>query len=192
MLTELKRGILFTLVMLLLVGGAYHGLLWGIGQVAFRAQAEGSLIRRADGTIIGSRLIAQRFVRDEYFQARPSAVDYNAAASGGSNYGPSNPDHLKAVGDRLATVTTREGTSVAQVPSEMVTTSASGLDPDTPPDAADLQAPRVARVRGVEVARVRDLIRAHTERPQLRFLGRARVNVLELNLSLDDAFGIRK
>jgi K+-transporting ATPase ATPase C chain len=192
MFTELKRSLLFTVVMMALVGVGYHGLLWGIGQIAFRDQAEGSLIRRTDGTVVGSRLIAQKFVRDEYFQPRPSAVDYNAASTGGSNFGPSNPDHLNAVGERLADVMKREGVSAAQVPSEMVTTSGGGLDPHIPPDAADLQAPRVARARGVEVARVRDLILAHTEAPTLGFLGRARVNVLELNVSLDDTFGVRK
>ena len=192
MITELKRGLLFTLVMMALVGGVYHGLLWGVGRLAFPAQAEGSLIRRADGTIVGSRLIAQRFVRDEYFWPRPSAVDYNAASTGGSNYGPSSSDHLKEVGERLAHVMTREGARADQVPSEMVTTSGAGLDPHIPPAAAELQAPRVARARGIEVARVQALIRAHIETPTWGFLGRARVNVLELNLSLDDAFGVRK
>lgn len=192
MFTELKRGIVFTVVMMVLLGFGYHGLLWTVGRTAFRAQAEGSLIRRADGTIVGSRLIAQKFTRDEYFQSRPSAVDYNAASTGGSNYGPSNPDHLKAVGDRLADVMTREGATAAQVPSEMVTASGAGLDPHIPPDAAELQAARVARARGVDVARVRDLIRAHTEQPTFGVFGRARVNVLELNVSLDDAFGVRK
>lgn len=192
MITELRRGIVFTVVMMALVGGGYHGLLWGVGQAAFRDQAEGSLIHRADGTIVGSRLIAQRFTRDEYFQPRPSAVDYNAASAGGSNYGPSNPDHLKAVRARLDGVMAQEGASAAQVPSEMVTASGGGLDPHIPPDAADLQAPRVARARGVEVARVRDLIRAHTEAPTWGVFGRARVNVLELNVSLDDTFGVRR
>jgi potassium-transporting ATPase KdpC subunit len=190
--TELKRGLLFTVVMMALLGGAYHGLLWGIGRLAFRSQAEGSLIRRADGTIVGSTLIAQKFVRDEYFQVRPSAVDFHAAAPGGSNLGPSNPDHLKAVGQRLADIMTREEVGAAQVPSEMVTTSGSGLDPHIPPEAAYLQVLRVARARGVDAARVRDLVRTHTEGPQLGFLGRPRVNVLELNVSLDDTFGARR
>jgi potassium-transporting ATPase KdpC subunit len=185
---ELKRGVLFTVVSMVLVF-AYHAFMWGIGQVAFRSQAEGSLIRRADGTIVGSRLIAQKFTRPEYFQPRPSAVDYNAAATGGSNYGPSNPDHLKAVKERLDAVTRIEGAIPGQVPSEMVTTSGSGLDPDIPPDAADLQAPRVARARGVGLEKVRELIGAHTEPPTLGFLGRARVNVLELNLALDESVG---
>jgi K+-transporting ATPase ATPase C chain len=181
---EVKRGVLFTVVSMALVF-AYHLVMWGIGQTAFRAQAEGSLVRRADGTVVGSRLIAQKFTKPEYFQPRPSAVDYNAASAGGSNYGPSNPDHLKAVRERLDAATRLEGAPASAVPSEMVTASGSGLDPHIPPAAAELQAPRVARARGVPLDRVLELVRAHTEPPTFGFLGRARVNVLELNLALD-------
>jgi K+-transporting ATPase ATPase C chain len=116
-------------------------------------------------------------------------VDYNAASTGGTNYGPSNPDHLKAVQERLDAVTNLEGTTANQVPSEMVTASGGGMDPHIPPNAAELQATRVARSRKVDVSRVRELISEHTEPPTLGFLGRARVNVLELNLALDEAFG---
>ena len=189
MWTEFSRGIRFTVVMMLLMGVAYHGLLWGIGRVAFPAQAEGSLIRTSDGTIVGSTLIAQKFARDEYFQPRPSAVDYNAASTGGSNYGPSNPDHLKAVQDRIDAIVKLEQTTPDRVPSEMVTTSGGGLDPDIPPSAAALQAPRIARTRGVDVARIQALIDRHTTPPLWGFLGRTRVNVLELNLALDAALG---
>jgi K+-transporting ATPase ATPase C chain len=188
-LTEIIQGIRFTIVTMLLLGGGYHIVLWGVGRAAFPAQAEGSLIRKADGTIVGSRLIAQKFERPEYFQPRPSGVDYNAASTGGTNYGPSNPDHLKAVQERTEAVTAQEGVTAAQVPSEMVTASGAGMDPHIPPAAADLQAPRVASSRGVGVERVRELIERHTERPTWGFLGRARVNVLELNLALDEALG---
>jgi K+-transporting ATPase ATPase C chain len=187
MATEIKRGILFTLVTMVLLGFGYNLVLWGIGRVAFSSQADGSLIRKSDGTIVGSRLIAQKFTRAEYFHPRPSGVDYNAASTGGTNYGPSNPDHLKAVRERLDAFMKLEGVSAAQVPSEMVTASGAGLDPHIPPAAADLQAPRVARARGVPVERVRELIRAHTEGPAFGFLGRERVNVLELNLALDES-----
>ena len=183
--TEIKRGILFTLVTMVLLGFGYNLVVWGIGRVAFPSEAEGSLVRKSDGTVVGSRLIAQRFTRPEYFQPRPSGVDYNAASTGGTNYGPSNPDHLKAVRERLDAFMKQEGVSTAQVPSEMVTASGAGLDPHIPPAAAALQAPRVARARGVPVDRVRELIRTHTEGPVLGFLGRERVNVLELNLALD-------
>ena len=188
MLKEIKHALLFTLVTMFLFGGVYHAALWSVGRVVFPAQAEGSLIRRPDGTVIGSRLIAQKFTRPEYFQARPSGVDYNAASTGGTNYGPSNPEHLKAVRDRVDVMTAQEGVPASQVPSEMVTASGAGLDPHIPPNAADIQAPRVARARGVSVDQVRRLVAEHTEGPTFGFLGRARINVLELNLALDGAF----
>jgi K+-transporting ATPase ATPase C chain len=187
MMREIKQGILFTIVTMVLLGGGYHAVLWAIGRIAFPAQAEGSLVRRADGTVVGSRLIAQKFTRPEYFQPRPSGVDYNAASTGGTNFGPSNPDHLKAVQERLDAIKRQEGVEAGQVPSEMVTASGAGLDPHIPPAAAELQAARVAAARKVPVERVRELIQAHTEPPALGFLGRERVNVLELNLALDEA-----
>ena len=185
MFKELKQGFLFTLVTMALLGGGYHLLLWGIGTVVFPAQAEGSLIRRNDGTIAGSRLIAQKFTWPEYFQPRPSAADYNAASTCGSNYGPSNPDLLKAVQERRDAIVAQEGVAASQVPSEMVTASGAGMDPHIPPAAAALQAARVAAARGISVDHVRELIQTHTEPPTLGFIGRARVNVLELNLALD-------
>ena len=192
MLKEFKQGILFTAVTIVLIGGAYNLLVWAVGQAVFASQAEGSLIRRGDGTIVGSHLIAQKFKRPEYFQPRPSGVDYNAASTGGTNYGPSNPDHLKAVQERLDTITKQEGVTANQVPSEMVTASGGGMDPHIPPAAALLQAARVASARGVPAERVRELIESHTELPTFGFLGRARVNVLELNLALDEALGAPK
>jgi K+-transporting ATPase ATPase C chain len=187
--TELKRGVLFTVVTMILLGLGYHMVLWGLGRVLFPSKAEGSLIRRSDGTIVGSRLIAQKFTRDEYFHSRPSAVDYNAASTGGSNYGPSNPDHLKAVQERLEAEVKLNGVQPNQVPSEMVTASGAGLDPHIPPQAAEIQAARVARARNVPVEKVRALIQSHTEPPTFGFLGRARVNVLDLNLGLDESLG---
>jgi len=189
MLKEIKQGVLFTVVTMVLLGGVYNVLLVGIGSVVFPAQAEGSLVRRADGTVIGSRLIGQKFSRAEYFQPRPSAVDYNAASTGGSNYGPSNPDHLKAVKERLDAIVMQEKVAGGQVPSEMVTASGGGMDPHIPPAAAELQAARVAAARGAALERVRELIQANTESPTFGFLGRARVNVLGLNLALDEALG---
>jgi K+-transporting ATPase ATPase C chain len=187
--SDLKRGLLFTVVTMALFGGVYHTFMWGIGRVLFPDQAEGSLIRRADGTIVGSSLIAQAFTRPEYFHPRPSGVDYNAASTGGTNYGPSNPDHLKAVKDRLDAIVATEGVTSANVPSEMVTASGAGLDPHIPPNAAEIQVARVATARGVDAARVRNLVQAHTEGPALGVFGRERINVLELNLALDTTFG---
>jgi K+-transporting ATPase ATPase C chain len=189
MLQEIKQGILFTLVTIVLLGGGYNVMLWGIGRVVFPGQAEGSLIRRPDGAVVGSRLIAQKFTRPEYFQPRPSAVDYNAASTGGSNYGPSNPDHLKAVQERIDALRERESVEPGEIPSEMVTASGGGLDPHIPPAGAELQAARVASARGIPVDQVHALIRAHTAVPTFEFLGRPRVNVLELNLALDEALG---
>ena len=188
MITELRKAVLFTVVTIFMLGGGYNLLLIGIGRTVFPAQAEGSLIRRADGTVVGSRLIAQKFAKAEYFHSRPSGVDYNAASTGGTNYGPSNPDHLKAVRERLDAVIAEDGVAASDVPSELVTASGGGLDPHIPPRAAELQAARVARARNVDVERVRALIAQHTEPPTFGFLGRARVNVLELNLDLDEVF----
>ena len=189
MLTELKRGVLFTIVAMVLFGGVYHVGLWAVGQVAFPVQAQGSLIRRDDGSVIGSSLIAQAFARSEYFHPRPSAVDYNAASTGGSNFGPSNPEHLELVKERLTEVMAAESAPASDVPSEMITASGGGLDPHIPPAAAHLQAGRVAAARGIDPSRIRALIGAHTEPPTFGFLGRARVNVLELNLALDRELG---
>jgi K+-transporting ATPase ATPase C chain len=189
MLAELRRGISFTVVTILLFGGGYHLSLWALGQVAFPSQVEGSLIRRADGTVVGSRLIAQAFAGPPYFHPRPSAVDYNAASTAGSNSAPSNPDHLAAVQERITAITTRDSIPASQVPPEMVTASGGGMDPHIPPAGADLQARRVASARGVPIERVRELIQAHSESPILGFFGRARVKVLELNLALDATFG---
>jgi K+-transporting ATPase ATPase C chain len=189
MVKEVRQGALFTIVTMVILGGVYHLTLWAVGQAVFTAQAEGSLVRRPDGTVVGSRLIAQKFSRPEYFQPRPSGVDYNAASTGGTNFGPSNPNHLKTVQERLAAIAKEEGLAPGQVPSEMVTASGGGLDPHIPPAAADVQAARVAAARHVAVDRVLDLVRAHTEPPTFGFLGRARVNVLALNMALDDELG---
>ena len=189
MLTELRHALSFTLVTLVLFGGAYHGLVWTIGRFACAEQAAGSLFRRADGSLVGSRLIAQAFTRAEYFHPRPSAVDYNAAGAGGTNDGPSNPHHLDAVRARLDAVRRLEQVGADRVPVELVTASGSGLDPHLSPAAAALQAPRIAAARGVPVDGVEALIAAHTQAPLWGLFGRPRVNVLELNLALDGKLG---
>lgn len=189
MLMDLKRGLLFTLVTMLLFGGAYHVALRAVARIAFPAQSEGSLIRNEEGHIVGSRLIAQKFERPEYFQPRPSGVDYNAASTGGTNYGPTNPDHLEAARGRLGALTALEDVPASRVPSEMITASGSGMDPHIPPEAADIQVRRVAAARGADPSAVQALVARHTQPPTFGFLGRARVNVLELNLALDREFG---
>jgi potassium-transporting ATPase KdpC subunit len=189
MRTEIVRAIVFTAATMLLFGGAFPGLLWGIGRVAFPAQAEGSLIRRADGTIVGSRLIAQRFTRAEYFHARPSAVGYDAASTGASNLATTSPDQARLVRERLDAVGVRDGVTAAQVPIELVTASGSGLDPQLTLPAIAVQEARVAQARGVSVARLHAQVATHVEMPLWGVFGPARVNVLLLNLALDDAFG---
>ncbi len=188
MLKELKEGLLFTLVTLVLFGALYPVVVWGVGRILFSGKAEGSFIRKADGTddsIRGSELVGQLFTRPAYFHGRPSGVDYNAASTGGTNYGPSNPDHLAAVRDRAAAIAEREGVSLDRIPSDLVTASGGGLDPHISPEAAHIQIERVARERGLSADRVRELVAAHTEGPTLGFLGKARVHVLKLNLALD-------
>lgn len=184
MLTEIRRAVLFTGVTMVLFGVLYPLLIWSIGRAAFPRQAEGSLVRRDDGSVVGSTLIAQNFTGAQYFHPRPSAVDFNAASPGGSNLGPANPVQLSLVRER------REAQAQSlsphhTVPVEMVTASGSGLDPHIPPDAAELQVARIARARNIDPARVRALVRKHTEGPSLGVFGQPRVNVLELNLALD-------
>jgi potassium-transporting ATPase KdpC subunit len=185
MIAEIRRGILFTLVTMALFGAGYPMLVWGMGR-AFPHQAEGSLLRRPDGSIAGSTLIAQSFTGDRYFHPRPSAVDYNAASAGGSNYGPAHPDQRKLMIERRAAFAATEGVEPSRVPAEMVTASGGGLDPHISPAAAELQIARVARARGIDPSRVRALVRGHVEGPALGIFGGARVNVLELNLAMED------
>lgn len=189
MLIEIRRAIAFTLVTMALFGGVYPAALWAIGRLAFPAQAEGGVVRRPDGTVAGAVLVAQAFTRPEYFHPRPSAVDYDAAAMGGSNAGPTNPVYLAEVRARLAAVSVLDGVEAGDIPAEMVTASGSGLDPHISPRAAELQTARVARARGAGAERVRELVRLHTEPPFLGFLGRPRINVLALNLALDAGLG---
>jgi potassium-transporting ATPase KdpC subunit len=186
---EIVRAVVFTIGTMLLFGGAFPGLLWGIGRVAFTAQADGSLIRRADGTIAGSRLVGQRFTRAEYFHPRPSAVGYDAASTGGSNFATTSPDQIRLMRERLDAVRARDGVTAAQVPIELVTASGSGLDPHLTLPAIVIQEARVAQARGVSAARVHALVAARVEAPLWGVFGPARVNVLLLNLALDDAFG---
>jgi K+-transporting ATPase ATPase C chain len=168
-----------TLVLLVMVSGIYPALVWGIGQVAFRHQADGSLIMR-DGRPVGSSLIAQAFTTDRYFHPRPSAVDFDAQASGGSNLGPTS----KRLRDRIAADVKALGG--VHVPVDAVTTSASGLDPHISPSYAFLQVARVAKARKLDAARLRALVERHTEDRFLGVYGEPRINVLLLNLALDD------
>jgi K+-transporting ATPase ATPase C chain len=183
----LGRSLVMLVAMMVVCGVIYPLFVLGIGQAFFRDQAEGSLIVR-DGKVIGSSLIGQPFSDDGYFWPRPSAtagMPYNAAASGGSNLGPTNPALLSAIADRIAALRAADPGNVAPVPIELVTASASGLDPDISPAGARYQEARVARARGMSLATVQALVEKYTKGRQLGFLGEPRVNVLELNLALD-------
>jgi potassium-transporting ATPase KdpC subunit len=161
----------------------YPAFVWGVAQLLFPWQADGSLVYGPDGrTVIGSELIAQRFVSPRYFQPRPSAVDYKADAAGGSNLGTNNPDLRSAVAARAQALGATEG---QPAPLDLVSASGSGLDPDISLEAALFQAPRVAKARGLGVERVRSLIEKTTNRSGTIIGATARVNVLLLNLELD-------
>jgi len=185
----MKKNILvaiwMTLATTLLLGIVYPIVLTGLAQILFPKQANGDLIR-SNGKIIGSRLIGQPFTSRGYFYSRPSAAGtagYDPTASGGSNLGPTN----KALLDRVSTQvkTLQPDNPSVPVPTDLVTASGSGLDPDISPAAAEFQVPRVARERGISEDEVRALVRRHTEGRQLGFLGEPRVNVLELNIDLN-------
>jgi K+-transporting ATPase ATPase C chain len=178
-----KTSILFTIVTTVLLGLGYPLFVTGVAAVFFPRQAAGSLIKLNDGTVIGSELIAQSFTSDKYFHPRPSANSYDAQNSGGSNLAQSSKalvDRIQASIDKLA-----QENPGHPVPVDLVTTSASGLDPDITPDAADFQVPRVAKARGIPADSIRQLVARHTASRQLGILGEPRVNVLELNLDLD-------
>ncbi|RTD92859.1 potassium-transporting ATPase subunit KdpC [Variovorax atrisoli] len=174
-----------------LTGLIYPMAVTGVAKAAFPAQAAGSLIV-IDGTTVGSKLIGQNFSDPKHFWGRPSATapqPYNASASGGSNQGPLNPALTDAVKTRVEALRAADPGNTAPVPVDLVTASASGLDPDISPAAAQYQAARVARVRGMPLAQVQSLIDGNTQRPLLGILGEPRVNVLALNIALDAASG---
>jgi potassium-transporting ATPase KdpC subunit len=198
MLREIRPAIVFIVALTLITGLAYPLAMTGIAGVIFPSRAQGSLLER-DGKVVGSELIGQVFIKDEYFHGRPSAtvapdpkdptknVDapYNAANSGGSNLGPTNKalvERVKGDVDKL-----KQENSSAPVPIDLVTTSGSGLDPHISPDAALFQVARVAKARNMPEDRIRQLVQERTEGRFLGLLGEPYVNVLALNMALDRA-----
>jgi potassium-transporting ATPase KdpC subunit len=184
---HLRPAVTSVIGLTLLTGCVFPLVLFAFGRALFPAQAAGSLITR-DGVVVGSRVIGQSFTRPEYFHPRPSAAGagYDGTASGGTNFGPANPKLIDDV-RKLADAYRQENglAPEADVPIDAVTRSGSGLDPDISPLNASLQAGRVAHARGVGENVVRGLLTAHTQEPQLGFIGNARVSVLDLNLALD-------
>jgi K+-transporting ATPase ATPase C chain len=187
MLKQLKIAAILFGLLTVLTGLLYPALITGIAQVIFPYQANGSLITQ-NGQVVGSSLVGQQFDDPKYFWGRLSATGdhaYNAAISSGSNLGPTNPALQKQVSDRIAALKTADPDNTQPVPVDLVTASGSGLDPHISIAAARYQADRVAKVRGIQLQQVMDLIDQHTQGRTLGFLGEPRVNVLELNLALD-------
>lgn len=188
MASMLRPALVLFLALTLLTGVAYPLLVTGAAQSIFPQQAAGSLLLR-EGQPVGSMLIGQNFSAPENFWGRPSATSpapYNAAASGGSNQGPLNPALTQAVKGRVEALRAADPGNMAPVPVDLVTASASGLDPHISPAAAHYQLARVARARGLAPEKLQALVQAHTELPWMGFLGEPRVNVLQLNLALRD------
>jgi K+-transporting ATPase ATPase C chain len=176
------------LFLTVLTGLVYPLAVTGLAQLLFPDRANGSLIVR-DGNVIGSKLIGQYFDKPEYFWGRPSVTapfPYNAAASSGSNLGPTNPALIEAVRARVAALRAVDPDNGLPIPVDLVTASASGLDPHISPAAALYQLKRVSRARGIDEGTVRDLVARHTQGRQFGVLGEPRVNVLQLNLALDE------
>jgi K+-transporting ATPase ATPase C chain len=194
MIQQLKPAFLMTLILTVLTGLIYPGVVTGLCQVLFPAKANGSLVVR-NGQVIGSELIGQNFAKPEYFQPRPSAAGndgYDGSASGGSNLGPTNQkliDRVKASVDKFH----KENPDYSgPIPADMLTASASGLDPHISPASAMAQADRVAKARGISSEQIRQLVIHSTEGPDLGFLGEPRVNVLALNLELNRQFPLNR
>jgi K+-transporting ATPase ATPase C chain len=189
MWTSLVPALRMLVVLSVLCGVVYPIVVWGISQAAFRNAANGSLVER-DGKVVASTLIGQSFSDPKHFWSRPSATapqPYNGASSTGSNLGPRNPALADAVADRIKALREADPGNTAPVPVDLVTASASGLDPHISIAAAEYQVPRVANARGMSADDVRKLVQANTEGRTFAVLGEPRVNVVMLNLALDGA-----
>jgi K+-transporting ATPase ATPase C chain len=186
MLSQLKTALRMTLILTVLTGFLYPGIVTALASLFFPRQADGSLVA-IDGIVVGSELIGQKFTRPEYFQGRPSAAGdgYDGLSSGGSNLGPTSQKLADRVQADLERFRRENPAFQGPVPADLVTASASGLDPHISPASAYAQVERVAKARGVPASRIQQLVEAHIEARQLGFLGEPRVNVLKLNLALD-------
>jgi potassium-transporting ATPase KdpC subunit len=174
-----------TLILVVICAGLFPLIVALIGKLA-PGGGKGETIS-VNGKVVGYANVGQKFTADKYFWGRPSAVEYNAAGSSGSNKGPTNPDYLKTVQDRIDTFLVRNpGIKKEDIPAEMVTASGSGLDPDISPASAYVQVKRVAAIRGSSEEKVKSLVEAHVDKPLFGMLGPSKVNVLKLNVALDE------
>jgi potassium-transporting ATPase KdpC subunit len=187
---QLWPAVAMTLVLCVITGAIYPAAVTGLAQVLFARQANGSLVA-VNGRVVGSALIGQPFTRPEYFHSRPSAAGngYDASASGGTNKGPTDAKLADTlISQAVDSAVKNDGAVKGRIPADMVTSSASGLDPHISPANAYLQVARVARARGADSTRMRALVDAHVEGRQFGFFGEPRVNVLLLNIAVDSAF----
>ena len=193
MLKQIKTAVLITLVLTVLTGIIYPLAITALSQVLFPQQANGSLIT-ANGKVIGSELLGQNFAKPEYFHPRPSAAGtgYDATSSGGSNLGPTSPDLSKRLSADAAAFHKDNPQQSGPLPSDLITASASGLDPDISPASARVQIARVAQARGISPQQMESLVGANVQGRQLRILGEPRVNVLKLNLDLDRQYPLKR
>ena len=190
---QLRPAILMTLILCVITGFIYPGVVTGLAQLIFPRQANGSLVT-VNGRVVGSELIGQPFTRPEYFHPRPSAAGngYDATASAGTNKGPTDRKLADSLIGPRADSLVAAGVARGSIPTDAVTASASGLDPHISPASAYLQVARVAKARGVDSAAVRRVLDAHVEGRQFGFFGEPRVNVLMLNIALDSAFAAKR
>ena len=186
-ISHLATSALYTVVTVIALGLTYPAVIWGLGTLLFHHQAQGSLITGAGGKVIGSELVGQNFTKARYFQGRPSAAGkgYDPTATGGTNFGPTSKKLIDATKSTIAALKKANPDATEPIPMDLVTSSASGIDPDISPAGAAYQVPRVARARGMTVDAVRAIVAQHVTPRQLGLLGEPRVNVLELNRALD-------
>src|SRR5476649_1892108 len=185
MKTYLLPSLKITVILIVIVAGLYPLLIAAVGKLT-PGGGDGVTVTYK-GKVVGYANIGQKFTKDEYFWSRPSAVDYHADGSGGSNKGPSNPDYLKDVEKRIQEFMKKNpGVTRAEIPAELVTASGSGLDPDLSPAGAKVQVMRIAKARNISVEQVEKIVDDHTEKPVMGLFGPPRVNVLKMNVALDE------
>jgi potassium-transporting ATPase KdpC subunit len=191
-LSHIVTAVLYTVASVILLGLIYPVAIWALGTVLFHHQAEGSPVYDRNGKLIGSTLVGQLWTKPQYFHGRPSAAGkgYDPTSTGGTNLGPTSKKLLDATKSAIAALRKENPDATGPIPMDLVTSSASGIDPDISPEGAAFQAPRVANARGMALERVREIVAAHVVPRQFGFLGEPHVNVFELNRALDAQEGV--